>query len=121
VAVTAEAVGIETAAGPFIVVLPRGTAVPVSYSQVYSTRDDDQPAVQVTLLAGDPSQDNNVRTLSTLVVFGLRPTRRGVLQIPISVIVDEHGAVTVTPRHPGTGEVSSVAAGMVALSSYRGK
>lgn len=112
----AEALGIETLEGSFTVLLRRGTSVPFLYPDIFSTSKKDQPAVTVRLVAGDPSAGGPTRRLGELVLKDLPPSPPGVLQIQLIVSVGGRGAVSVSLRHPLTGEVESAAMGTVALS-----
>jgi hypothetical protein len=113
--VLGEAIGIQTAAGPFTVLLRRGTVLPALYSSVYSTGEDNQPAVQISLVAGEPSAIGPPRRLGELVVPDLPLAKKGVLQVPLEVTVDEQGAVSLWVRHPRTGEVSSTTTSVLAV------
>ncbi|HEV3263149.1 MAG TPA: Hsp70 family protein [Gemmataceae bacterium] len=120
VAVLGEAIGVGTMAGPFIVLLPRGTALPASYSGVFSTAVAGQPAASVMLVAGDPSLDGVARRLGQLVVPDLPPAPPGLLQVQLWLAVDERGAMSASARHVRTGEAFASAAGAVAVDPPHG-
>ncbi len=114
--VLAEAIGVQTIAAPFLVVLPAGKTLPGWYSAVFSTSQDDQPAATVRLVAGDPSPGGATRFLGELVVPDLPPGSPGSLHLRVCVEVDEEGSVRVSARHPRTGAVVSAPVGAVAVS-----
>jgi len=113
--VLGEAIGVETVAAPFTVLLPRGKRLPASYSGVYSTNVVDQPAVTVNVVAGDPSPAGAARQPAQLVVSGLPAAQAGLLQIHLSLAADEQGAVSASARYAHTGAVLSTATGVVAV------
>lgn len=99
--------------------LPRNTPLPASIASLVPTREDDQAFARVTLLASGSSQGSVKRQLGELVVPDLPPAPRLVIRIPIWVVVDERGAVSIAARHPRTGEVLSAHAGTVAIEHGR--
>jgi molecular chaperone DnaK (HSP70) len=102
-----EAIGVETIAGPFTVLLKKGTTLPVSYSASFSTSLDDQPEAAISLAAGEP---NRPRQLIQLVVDDLPLCPRGIPRLPIKLSVDDSGKVLLEIQHPSTGETLSATA-----------
>jgi Hsp70 protein len=115
--VLGETIGVDTPERPFEVLLWRNTQLPASYACLLPTGADNQPVAQVKLVAGDPASEGKARRLGELVVPDLPPRPRSSVRVPIWVAVDERGAVSIAARHPQSGEVLSVAAGMVAVDA----
>jgi molecular chaperone DnaK (HSP70) len=111
----AEAIGVTTMEGPFTVMLPIGTHVPMSYSRVFSTSEDDQPGANFILLAGNPS-GNVRRELVKLLIPNLPLARAATLQIPIRINIDEKGNIVVSALHPESNEVLSANGGPVSVA-----
>jgi hypothetical protein len=105
-----EAIGIEGKAGLSWVLL-RHTELPATYSGVLRRDRYDKETGQVKLIAGDISREGDRRPLGKLSVPDLSADE----SLPVWVIADELGVVTVVARHPGTGEIFSGTVGSVAI------
>ena len=101
-----ESVGIETLGGVFTALIPTGSELPASYSAIFSTATDNQPQVEVHVLAGTGELVADNRSLGRFIVADLRPAPRGVPQIEIALRIDKSGRLSVTARDLATIESS---------------
>jgi molecular chaperone DnaK len=106
--VTPLSLGIETLGGVTTKVIEKGTTIPAKKSQVFSTAEDNQPAVSIHVLQGERefSKDNK-----SLGMFELRDgpaAPRGVPQIEVTLDSDAHGILTVTASDKGTGKSQEI-------------
>jgi molecular chaperone DnaK len=95
-------VAIETSQGVSTVVIPRGTALPASYVDTFSTANDDQLSVEVHVLQGERPLVSNNRTVAKLQLRGIPPAVRGVPQIEVTLAIDKAGVLTVRARDLAT-------------------
>jgi molecular chaperone DnaK len=102
------AVGIETLGGVFTPLLPAGTAVPAAHTEIFTTGADNQPSVEVHLLAGNGEKAAENRSLGKFSVVGIRKARRGTPQIEVAISIDERGALSVSARDLDTGEAQKI-------------
>ena len=91
-------VGVETLGGIFTPLVPVGSELPASYSAIFSTAADNQPQVEVHLLAGSAGLATHNKSLGRFRISGIRPAPRGVPQIEVSVHIDTAGRVSVAAR-----------------------
>jgi molecular chaperone DnaK len=96
-------VAIETSHGVSSVVIPRGTALPASYVDIFSTAHDDQPSVEVHVLQGERPLATNNRTVAKLQLRGIPPAARAVPQIEVTFAIDRAGVLRVTAKDLLTG------------------
>jgi molecular chaperone DnaK (HSP70) len=113
--VLAESIGITTLADPFTVVLKRGQAVPTEFSANFSNAENEQSALQISLVAGDPAPTGLRRELGGIAVPDLPLAVKGGLRVQISVAVDADGFVMLSARHPKTDQEISAPLGKVAI------
>jgi molecular chaperone DnaK len=111
-------ISIETIGGIASVIIPRGTKLPVTHSEVFSTAGDDQDRVEVHLLQGERPLVAQNRSLGKFQLFGIPPAPRGVPQIEVILTVDKAGVLSVRARDKATDRVQairieSVGAGML--------
>jgi len=106
--VTPLSLGIETLGGVFTKLIERNTTIPSRKSQVFSTADDNQPAVTIRVLQGErPMAADNVE-LGRFDLVGIPPAPRGVPQIEVAFDIDANGIVHVSAKDLGTGKEQSI-------------
>lgn len=98
-ATTARSIGIEVKGGAFVPLIPVGTPVPARHSEIFTTADDDQPSIQVTLLAGDRSGRATERIGRFEILID--PAPRGYPQVEVTIAVDGWQQVTLTASERG--------------------
>jgi molecular chaperone DnaK (HSP70) len=103
----ARALRIETAGGVASILLPRGTALPASYGEVYSTATDNQDGVGIHLLEGDADAVGECRSLGWFTMTGLGARPKGVPQIQFTVEVSAEGETKIEVEDLETGNRKS--------------
>lgn len=111
--VLAVDVGLKSQAG-FTPLLKKGSRLPTSCEQVFSTSGDNQPGVTLTLLSRDPTA-NNVTRLGEFDIDGIEPAARGVPLIHVTVTVTESGMVTVAALDQDSGNSRQMEFGPVQI------
>ncbi len=106
--VTPLTLGIETLGGVFTKLIDRNTTIPVRKSQVFSTAENNQPAVTIRVLQGERPMANDNTELGRFDLVGIPPAPRGVPQIEVSFDIDTNGIVHVTAKDKGTGKEQSI-------------
>ncbi|MBF0384334.1 MAG: molecular chaperone DnaK [Candidatus Omnitrophica bacterium] len=106
--VTPLSLGIETLGGVFTKLIDRNTTIPTKKSQIYSTADDNQPAVTIRVLQGERQMANDNTELGRFDLIGIPPAPRGVPQIEVTFDIDTNGIVHVTAQDRGTGKEQSI-------------
>jgi len=106
--VTPLSLGIETLGGVATKIVERNTTVPVRRSEVFSTADDNQTAVDVHTLQGERELARDNRTLGHFKLEGIRPAPRGVPQIEVTFDIDANGILTVTAKDRDTGKEQKI-------------
>ena len=106
--VTPLSLGIETLGGVMTVLIPRNTTIPASKSQVFSTAEDNQPAVDIHVLQGERPMAKDNKTLGMFQLSGIVPARRGVPQIEVTFDIDVNGIVHVSAKDKGSGKEQSI-------------
>ncbi len=106
--VTPLSLGIETLGGVFTKLIERNTTIPSSKSQVFSTAQDNQPAVDIHVLQGERSMANQNKTLGKFQLTDIPPAPRGVPQIEVTFDIDANGIVHVTAKDLGTGKSQNI-------------
>jgi molecular chaperone DnaK len=101
-------VGLETLGGVMTKVIERGTTIPARRSEVFSTAEDNQTAVDVVVLQGERELARDNRQLARFRLEGIRPAPRGVPQIEVTFDVDANGILHVTARDKDTGAEQQV-------------
>ena len=106
--VTPLSLGIETLGGVMTVLIPRNTTIPTSKSEVFSTAENNQPAVDVHVLQGERPMASDNKTLGNFQLTNIPPAPRGVPKIEVTFDIDANGIVNVTAKDLGTNKKQSI-------------
>jgi molecular chaperone DnaK len=101
-------ISIETIGNVATVLIPRGTTLPVTRTEVFSTGADDQPSVEVHVLQGERPLASDNRSLGKFQLTGIPPALRGVPQIAVTFAIDVNGALTVSAVDKATGATRQI-------------
>ncbi|MEN6349674.1 MAG: molecular chaperone DnaK [Syntrophomonas sp.] len=102
--VTPLSLGVETMGGIMTTIIERNTTVPVRRSEVFSTAEDNQPAVDIHVLQGERDLARDNRSLGQFKLEGITAAIRGVPQIEVTFDIDANGILTVSARDKSTGK-----------------
>ena len=100
--------GVETRGGVMTKIIERNTTIPARRSEVFSTADDNQPAVDVVVLQGERELAADNRLLGRFQLTDIRPAPRGEPQIEVTFDVDANGILNVTARDKDTGKEQGI-------------
>jgi len=106
--VTPLSLGIETLGGVMTRLIERNTTIPARQSQVFSTAEDNQPAVTVHVLQGEREMAADNKTLGRFELTGIAPAPRGLPQIEVTFDIDANGIVNVSAKDKATGKEQSI-------------
>jgi len=106
--VTPLSLGVETLGGVMTRLVERNTTIPVRRSEVFSTAEENQTAVDIHILQGERELARDNRTLGHFRLEGIRPAQRGIPQIEVSFDIDANGILTVMARDKDTGKAQEI-------------
>src|SRR5207253_2565428 len=107
--VTPLSLGVETLGGVMTKLIPRNTTIPVRKSEIFSTAEDNQPAVEIHVLQGERELARDNKSLGRFRLEGIAPAPRGVPQIEVTFDIDANGILHVTARDKATGREQRIA------------
>ena len=106
--VTPLSLGIETLGGVMAKLIKKNTTIPTKASQVFSTADDNQPAVTVVVAQGEREFVKDNKVLGQFNLEGIEPQRRGQPQIEITLDIDANGILKVSAKDKSTGKENKI-------------
>ena len=106
--VTPLTLGIETLGGVMTALVPRNTTIPVSKSQVFSTAENNQTAVDINVLQGERPMASDNKSLGMFRLEGIAPAMRGVPQIEVTFDIDANGIVNVSAKDKATNKEQKI-------------
>ncbi len=106
--VTPLSLGIETLGGVTTKVIEKGTTIPAKKSQVFSTAEDNQPAVSIHVVQGEREFSKDNKSLGMFELSGISPAPRGVPQIEVTFDIDANGILTVSAQDKATGKSQEI-------------
>jgi len=106
--VTPLSLGIETLGGVMTKIIEKGTTIPVKKSQVFSTAEDNQPAVSISVGQGEREFARDNKGLGLFELTGIPAAKRGVPQIEVTFDIDANGILTVSASDKGTGKSQEI-------------
>ena len=106
--VTPLSLGIETLGGVMTKMIQKNTTIPTRHSQVYSTADDNQPAVTIKVFQGEREIAAGNKGLGEFNLEGIPPARRGEPQIEVTFDIDANGILNVSAKDKGTGKENKI-------------
>ena len=106
--VTPLSLGIETLGGVMTRLIDKNTTIPAKKSEIFSTAEDNQPAVSVHVLQGEREMARDNKTLGRFELMGIAPAPRGIPQIEVAFDIDANGIVEVSAKDSSTGKQQSI-------------
>ncbi len=106
--VTPLSLGIETLGGVATKIIEKGTTIPVKKSQIFSTAEDNQPAVSINVVQGEREFAKDNKSLGLFELRDIPAAPRGVPQIEVTFDIDANGILTVSSTDKGTGKSQSI-------------
>jgi molecular chaperone DnaK len=106
--VTPLSLGLETLGGVMTRVIERNTTIPARRTEVFSTAEDNQPAVDVVVLQGERERASDNRVLGRFRLENIRPAPRGTPQIEVTFDIDANGILNVSARDRDTGQEQAI-------------
>jgi molecular chaperone DnaK len=106
--VTPLSLGIETLGGVMTKLIERNTTIPARKSEIFTTAEDNQPAVSIHVLQGEREMAIDNKTLGRFELTGIAPAARGVPQIEVAFDIDANGIVEVSATNKATGKAQSI-------------
>ncbi len=106
--VTPLTLGIETMGGVMTPLVPRNTTIPVSKSQVFSTAENNQTAVDINVLQGERPMSADNKSLGMFRLEGIAPAMRGIPQIEVTFDIDANGIVNVSAKDKATNKEQKI-------------
>jgi molecular chaperone DnaK len=106
--VTPLSLGIETLGGVSTKLIEKNTTIPTKKSQVFSTAEDNQPAVSIRVMQGEREMAADNKSLGNFELVGIPPAPRGTPQIEVTFDIDANGIVSVSAKDKGTGKEQKI-------------
>ncbi len=106
--VTPLSLGIETLGGVSTKLIEKNTTIPTKKSQIFSTAEDNQPAVSIRVLQGEREMATDNKLLGNFELVGIAPAPRGVPQVEVTFDIDANGIVNVSAKDKGTGKEQKI-------------
>jgi molecular chaperone DnaK len=106
--VTPLSLGVETMGGVMTKLIERNTTIPARRSEVFSTAEDHQQAVDIVVLQGEREMARDNRTLGRFRLEGMRPAPRGVPQVEVTFDIDANGILNVSAKDKDTGKEQNI-------------
>ena len=102
--VTPLSLGIDTLGGVMAKIIEANTTIPCKRSQVFTTAEDNQPAVTIVVAQGNRPMTKDNKQIGVFTLDGIAPTRRGIPQIEVTFDIDTNGILSVSATDKGTGK-----------------
>lgn len=106
--VTPLSMGVETSGGITARIIERNTTIPVRRSDIFSTAEDNQPAVDINVLQGERELAKDNRSLGKFKLDGILPSPRGAVQIEVTFDIDANGILKVSAKDKSTSKEQTV-------------
>jgi molecular chaperone DnaK len=106
--VTPLSLGVETLGGVMTRLIERNTTIPTRKSEIFSTADDNQPAVEIHVLQGEREMARDNKSLGHFKLEGIAPAPRGIPQIEVTFDIDANGILNVSAKDRATGREQKI-------------
>jgi molecular chaperone DnaK len=106
--VTPLSLGIETMGGIMTKIIQKNTTIPTKGQQVFSTAEDNQPAVTIKVFQGERELVQHNKLLGEFNLEGIAPARRGMPQIEVTFDIDANGIMNISAKDKGTGKENKI-------------